>query len=84
MNGWVLGWIIGAAVVVIVVALLLLMIRGAAKAAGKAEAIVDGLESARLNTLPLWDVDATNQTASRIVAAATAARLHLAGGGPQS
>ncbi len=77
MSGWVLGWAIGAAVVVLVVALLALMIRGAARAAAKAEDIVAALGDARANTAGLWELDVTNQTASRIVAAATAAREHL-------
>jgi uncharacterized SAM-binding protein YcdF (DUF218 family) len=78
VSGWVLGWIIGGAVVVIVVVLLLLMIQGAARAAAKAEAVLAALDDAKVNTLPLWEVDATNQVATRIVAAATAAREHLA------
>lgn len=78
MSGWVIGWMIGALVVVIVVVLLLLMIRGAARAAAKAEAIVAALDKAEANTAPLWAVDTTNQVAGRIVAAATAAREHLA------
>lgn len=78
MSGWVLGWIIGAGVVVIVVVLLLLMIQGAARAAQKAEAILAALDEAKVNTHALWEVDITNQAASRIVAAATTAREHLA------
>lgn len=69
---------IGAAVVVIVVVLLLLMIRGAARAAGKVENILAALDEAKVNTLPLWAVDDTNQVATRIVAAATSAREYLA------
>ncbi|MBA3606015.1 MAG: hypothetical protein H0W46_08605 [Acidimicrobiia bacterium] len=81
MSGWVLGWLIGAGVVVIVVALLLLMIRGATRAAEKAEAILAALEEGRKNTLALWEVDTTNQVATRIVGAATAAREYLASTG---
>lgn len=78
MNGWVQGWIVAAVVVVVVVALLLLMIRGVTRVARKAEDILEALDAAKVNTLPLWQVDTTNQVASRIVAAATAAREHLA------
>ena len=77
MSGWVVGWIIGGAVVVVVVVLLLLMIQGAARAAAKAEAVLAALDVAKVNTLALWDVDTTNQVASRIAAAATAAREYL-------
>ncbi len=73
-----LSWLIGAGVVVIVVVLLLLLIRGASRAAEKAEAILAALDEAKVNTLPLWEVDNTNQVATRIVVAATAAREHLA------
>jgi len=78
MSGWVLGWLIGAGVAVVVVVLLLLMIQGATRAAEKAEAILVALDEAKVNTLPLWEVDTTNQVATRIVVAATAAREHLA------
>lgn len=81
MNGWILGWIIGGAVVVVVVVLLLLLIQGAARAAAKAEAVLAALDEAKVNTLPLWEVDTTNQVASRIVVAATAARQFLASKG---
>lgn len=78
MNGWLLGWVIGAAVVVVVVVLLALMIRGAARAADKVEAILAALRDAQANTAVLWEVATTNQVATRVVAAATAAREHLA------
>ncbi|HXH58814.1 hypothetical protein [Iamia sp.] len=81
MNGWVLGWIIGSAVVVVVVVLLALMIRGAARAAAKVEAILAALRDAQGNTAALWEVATTNEAATRIVEAATAAREHLAAKG---
>jgi Sec-independent protein translocase protein TatA len=80
MNGWVLGWSIGAVVVILVVALLGLMILGAARAAGQAEDILAALEEARDTTAGLWHVAETNQAATRIVDAATAAREALAAG----
>lgn len=78
VNGWVLGWLIGAGVVVIVVVLLLLMIQGATRAAGKAEAVLAALDDAKVNTLPLWEVDTTDRLLTRIVSAAAAAREYLA------
>ncbi len=81
MNGWVLGYFIGAVVVVIVVVALLLMIRGAQRTATKAEAILAGLNDTRDRTQGLWQLEATVGTAERIVAAATAARLSLTPGG---
>ena len=74
MNGWILGYVIGGVVVLVVVAVLLLMIRGAARTAVKAEAILVGLRDARDGTAALWQVHTTVATAERIVAAAAAAR----------
>jgi hypothetical protein len=81
VNGWILGYIIGAVVVVIVVAVLLLMIVGASRTAEKAEAILAGLHDVRDNTEGLWHVQATVSTAERIVAAAADARISLTPGG---
>lgn len=74
MNGWIVGYLIGGVVVLVVVALLLLMIRGAARTAGRAEAVLAALHDARDGTAALWEVHTTVATAERIVGAATAAR----------
>lgn len=81
MNGWILGYIIGAVVVVVVVLVLLAMIVGARQTAEKAEAILAGLHDARDGTAPIRDLGATVHTAKRIVGAAAKARLALSGGG---
>lgn len=81
MNGWILGYVIGAVVVLVVVAVLLLMIVGARRTAEKAEAILAGLNDVRDNTEGLWKVQATVSTAERIVAAAADARISLTPGG---
>ena len=77
MNGWIVGYTIGAVVVLAVVALLLLMIRGASRTAGRAEAVLAGLHDARDGTAALWEVHTTVTTAERIVGAAAAARRAL-------
>jgi len=77
VNGWILGYLIGAAVVVVVVVVLLLMIRGARQTAEKAEAILAGLHDTRDRTEGLWQVGDTVRTAERIVAAAADARASL-------
>lgn len=79
MSGWAIGFAIAAVVVLVVVALLLLMIVSARNVARKAEDILAALQEARDNTQPLWEVQATNATASRIAAAATSAREVLEG-----
>ncbi|MBA2639596.1 MAG: hypothetical protein H0U77_06310 [Nocardioidaceae bacterium] len=82
MNGWILGFVIGAVVAVVVVAVLLMMIAGVRQTAEKAEAILAGLNDARDGTAPLWQLGATAKTAERIVAAAASARTSLTPGGP--
>ncbi len=81
MNGWIIGFVIGAVVVVVVVVLLLLMIVGARRTAEKAEAILAGLHDVRDRTEALWQLDTTVKTADRIVAAAADARKSLTPGG---
>lgn len=81
MNGWILGYLIGAVVVIVVAAALLLMIRGARRTAERAEAVLAGLNDARDGTAALWQLHATVQTADRIVAAAADARHSLTPGG---
>lgn len=78
LIGWIIGLAVGLAVALVVVALLVLMIVGASRAASKAEAIVGALEETEANTESLWQVEQTNQAATRIVEAAGAARRRLA------
>lgn len=80
MNGWILAFLIGAVVVLVVVAVLLLMIIGARRTAEKAEAILAALNDARDGTAGLWQLDATVETAQRIVNAAADARASLTPG----
>lgn len=81
MNGWILGYVIGAVVVAVVVVVLLLMIAGARRTAEKTEAILAGLHDVRDGTAGLWQVGDTAATAQRIVAAAADARTSLSPGG---
>ena len=76
-TGWVMGYVIGGAVVVAVVVLLLMMIRGASRAADKAEAILAALRDARDHTEPLWAVHDVNQAIDRVTAGAAAVREHI-------
>jgi hypothetical protein len=80
VNGWILGYLIGAVVVVAVVALLLLMIVGARRTAERAEAVLAGLNDVRDRTAGLWQLGDTVGTAERIVAAASDARGSLTPG----
>lgn len=80
-TGWVIGYVVAGTLIAVVVVLLLLMIRGAQRAAVKAEAILSALEQSRDNTEPLWAVDDVNDAVERIAAGATAVREHLAAKG---
>lgn len=81
MNGWLLGYAIGAVVVAVVVVVLILMIVGARRTAEKAEAVLAALHDARDGTAALWQLETTVATAERIVAAAADARASLTPGG---
>jgi len=81
LNGWILGFVIGAVVVLVVVTVLLMMIIGARRTADKAEAILAGLNDVHAGTAGLWDVAGTVAAAERIIAAAADARLSLTPGG---
>lgn len=81
MNGWILGYAIGAAVVVIVVVVVLMLISSARQTAGKVEAILTGLDDVRDGTAGLWQLGDTAATAQRIVDAAADARTSLTPGG---
>lgn len=83
-TGWLIGYVIGGLLVAVVVVLLLLMIRGANRAAVKAEAILDALLESRDNTTPLWAVDDVNVAIERITDGAGAVRRHLASKGAAS
>jgi hypothetical protein len=78
-TGWTIGYVIGGVIVLLVVALLLLMIRGANRAAVKAESVVAALVDVRDNTEPLWAVSDVNNAIERITDGAAAVREHLAG-----
>jgi len=83
VNGWILGYVIGAAVVAVVVVVLLAMIALARRTAEKAEAIVVALRDSRDGTAALWEVARTVSTTERIVEAASSARETLAQGEPR-
>jgi len=80
VNGWILGYIIGAAVVVVVVGVLSTMIVLARRTTQKAGAIVTALHDARDGTAALWQMETTVLTTERIVHAAAEARESLAQG----
>lgn len=80
-TGWIVAYVVTGVLVAVVVVLLLLMIRGAQRAAVKAEAILAALEEARDNTEPLWAVHDVNTAIERITDGTGAVREHLASKG---
>ncbi|HET7718861.1 MAG TPA: hypothetical protein VFK43_02760, partial [Acidimicrobiales bacterium] len=57
LTGWYVGYIV-AGVLITVVVILVAIILGLARRIGvQADVVVGALDQARINTLPLWDVD---------------------------
>jgi anti-sigma-K factor RskA len=65
-TGWYVGWILGVVVVALVAVLVLWITALAQRITRQAADITTALDGARENTLPLWDVRATNHTIDRI------------------
>jgi len=80
LTGWYVGYVI-AAVLITVVVILVAMILGLARRIGvQADVITGDLDQARINTLPLWDVDKVNGGVRSIIKSAQEARAALGGG----
>jgi uncharacterized membrane protein len=77
VNGWILGYLVGAVVVAVVVIVLLLLVTGARRTALKAEAIAESLRVARDRSLALGSLDDTAAATQRVTTAARAARTAL-------
>ena len=65
-TGWYVGWILGVVVVALVAVLVLWITALAQRITRQATDITEALDGARENTLPLWDVRATNHVVDRI------------------
>lgn len=80
LTGWYVGYVI-AAVLITVVVILVAIILGLARRIGvQADIITGDLDQARINTLPLWDVDKVNGGVRSIITSAQEARSALGGG----
>jgi hypothetical protein len=80
LSGWYVGYIV-AAVLITVVVILVGIILGLARRIGvQADVVVGALDQARINTLPLWDVDKVNGGVRSIIKSAQEARQVLGGG----
>ncbi len=80
LTGWYVGYIV-AGVLITVVVILVAIILGLARRIGvQADVVVGALDQARINTLPLWDVDKVNGGVRSIIKSAQEARSALGGG----
>jgi len=73
------GYIIAAVVITIVVVLVGIILALARRIGVQAMQITSSLDEARINTLPLWDVDKINTGVRSIIKSAETARQVLGG-----
>jgi len=79
LTGWYVGYIIAAVVITIVVILVGIILALARRIGVQAMQITSALDEARINTLPLWDVDKINTGVRSIIKSAETARQVLGG-----
>ncbi len=80
LTGWYVGYVIAAVVITIVVVLVAIILSLARRIGVQADQITSALDEARINTLPLWDVDKINGGVRSITKSAQEARAMLGGG----
>ena len=80
LTGWYVGYVIASVVIAIVVILVAIILALARRIGVQADQITDALDEARVNTLPLWDVDKLNRSLRSITSSAQEARAVLGGG----
>jgi heme exporter protein D len=80
LTGWYVGYVITAVVITIVVILVAIILSLARRIGVQADQITSALDEARINTLPLWDVDKINGGVRSITKSAQEARAMLGGG----
>ena len=64
---WVIGSVLGTIVIALAAGLLIAIILLGRRIVGQADAIVEALDGAQVNTAPLYDVAGTNHALVRIV-----------------
>ncbi|MFN2506299.1 MAG: hypothetical protein ABR540_19140 [Acidimicrobiales bacterium] len=80
LTGWYVGYVIATVVITIVVVLVAIILSLARRIGVQADQITSALDEARVNTLPLWDVDKINGSVRSITRSAQEARAILGGG----
>ena len=79
LTGWYVGYVIAAVVITIVVILVGIILALSRRIGVQALQITAALDEARINTLPLWDVDKINTGVRSIIKSAQTARQVLGG-----
>jgi anti-sigma-K factor RskA len=79
LTGWYVGWTIAGVVIAIVVVLVGIILALARRIGVQALQITAALDEARINTLPLWEVDKVNTGVRSIIKSAQTARQVLGG-----
>ncbi len=79
LSGWYVGYIIAGVIITVVVVLVGIILALARRIGEQAAAITAALDEARVNTLPLWDVDKVNSGVRSIIKSAQTARQVLGG-----
>lgn len=79
LTGWYVGYTIAAVVITIVVVLVGIILALARRIGVQALQITAALDEARINTLPLWEVDKVNTGVRSIIKSAQTARQVLGG-----
>ncbi len=80
LTGWYVGYVVAGVLITVVVVLVAIILGLARRIGVQADVVVGGLDQARINTLPLWDVDKVNGGLRSIVKSAQEARTALGGG----
>ncbi len=80
LTGWYVGYAIAAVIITVVVILVGIILALARRIGVQAQEVTAALDEARINTLPLWDVDKVNGGVRSIIKSAQEARTVLGGG----
>lgn len=81
LTGWYVGYAIGAVIVSLVVVLVATILTLARKIGVQAQEAIVALDEARVNTLPLWEVNKASDGLRSITMTASRARAVLGGEG---
>ena len=79
LTGWYVGYAIAAVIITLVVILVGAILALARRIGVQAREVTEALDEARINTLPLWELDKVNTSVRSITRSAEQARQVLGG-----